>query len=767
MNGTNLPGGTIKTVAGFGTALNARLNDPVAVAVDRWGNLFILDSSNHRIRKVDTNSMITTVAGGGTSGLGDGGAATNAYLRPSGIAVDGFGNLLIADTDNNRIRKVDSSGIISTIAGNGVPSYSGDGGAAVNAGLNAPMRVALDSIGNLFISDFANSVIRKVNTNGIITTVAGPGTSGSPGDGGPATAAELGGPYGICLDSRNNLFITEYLNSRIRRVDTNGIITTVAGTGTNGYSGDGGSATNAQVYYPFDLSVDAASRLLIADGVNDRVRRVDAGGVITTIAGGGSTQKLGDGGTATNASLSTVMGIALDSSGNLFIADSYNNRVRKVDTSGIINTVAGTGIPGFFGDDGAGVNGVLFYPSGIAFDKRGNLFIADQMSNRIREVFPNGQIVTVAGRPSPGYSGDGGPATNARLNNPYGVALDSSGNLFIADTLNARVRKVDSNGNISTFAGGGSGGLGDGGAATNSTLIFPTGLAVDNADNLFIADGLIRKVDTNGIITTVSTTGSSDPVYAFGLFADKAGNLLIADYDGNRIRKLDTNGAVTTLAGNGDFGHSGDGGLATNATMFYPTAVIVDSCGNVLIADHASSGRIRKVDTAGIITTLAGGGTDFAGDGGPATNAALICPWSLALDGAGNLLVADQGHNRIRQVQLYASYPTLSFLPLSLTDVGDYSVLITNFSGSVTSDVARLTVAVRPDIQLFSRGNGCLNFTWASVSNLAYQVQYSSDLTSANWLNLGAAVTASNASSSVSDLMGSDRQRFYRVLWVH
>ena len=331
----------------------------------------------------------------------------------------------------------------------------------------------------------------------------------------------------------------------------------MAGVGTNGYSGDGGSATNAQLNYPFDVAVDLSGRLWIGDGVNMRVRRVDLGGVIGTVAGGSTLNNLGDGGAATNARLSNVMGIALDRTGGLFIADSFSHRVRKVDTSGIINTVAGTGISGFFGDDGAGVNGVLFNPSGIAFDKRGNLFIADQMSNRIREVFPSGQIVTAAGSLSPGYSGDGGPATNARLNNPYSVAFDSSGNLFIADTLNARIRKVDSNGNITTFAGGGSGGLGDGGPATNSTLTFPTGLAVDNADNLFIADGPIRKVDTNGIITTVSTADSSDPVDAFGLFVDKAGNLLIADYDGNRVRMLDTNGAMTTLAGNGSAGHSG------------------------------------------------------------------------------------------------------------------------------------------------------------------------------------------------------------------
>ncbi len=317
------------------------------MAVDASGNLFIADSDNSRIRKVGTNGIITTVAGNGIAGFfGDGGLATNAELSyPFGVAVDASGNLFIADFNNSRIRKVSTNGIITTVAGNGGGGYTGDRGLATNATLNYPNGVAVDTIGNVFIADTSNNVIRVVGTNGIINTVAGngygagAGFGGYSGDGGPATNAELNNPYGVAADANRNLFIADSNNGRVRKVGTNGIITTVAGGGTNGL-GDGGAATNAELSAT-GVVLDAIGNLFIANGGNDRIRKVVTIGIFTTVAGDGygtatsppwitSGGYSGDGGAATNAELYLPTAVAVDAIENLYIADYDNNRIRKV-----------------------------------------------------------------------------------------------------------------------------------------------------------------------------------------------------------------------------------------------------------------------------------------------------------------------------------------------------------------------------------------------------------------------------------------------------
>jgi len=344
-DGTNLSNpGIITTVAGGGSgglgdggpATNGNLNVPSDVAVDNSGNLYIADYYHSLIRKVDTNGIITTVAGGGSGGLGDGGPATNATLSTAyAVTVDAVGSLLIADSGNHRIRKVDTNGIISTIAGNGANGYSGDGGQATNASLSYPDGVIVDGFGNMFIGDSSNNRIREVNSNGIITTFAGNGTAAFSGDGGPATNASLNSPTFMALDSSGHLFFADYYNSRIRVVNSNGIVTTVAGGGGGGL-GDGGAATNASLNAPDGLAVDGFGNLVIGDTLHNRVREVNSNGTITTAVGGGAgggPDGLGDGGAATSATLSNPIGVALDASGNLFVADQYNGRIRKVTFS--------------------------------------------------------------------------------------------------------------------------------------------------------------------------------------------------------------------------------------------------------------------------------------------------------------------------------------------------------------------------------------------------------------------------------------------------
>ena len=315
-----------------GPATNAMLNSPYGVSVDVFGNLFLAEISNSRIRKVSTNGVITTIAGNGTNGYsGDGVPATNTSLcTPIDTILDASGNLFIADENNYRIRKVSTNGIIMTVAGNGTNVFSGDGGPATKAGLSHPIGIALDSCGNLFISDNAANRVRKVDTNGFITTVAGNGSPGYSGDGGAASKASLNSPTSVAVDAFGNLFFTELGNFRIRKVDTNGIITTVAGNGTSGYSGDGGPATNANLSPLLGLYMDAFGNLFISDSFNNRVRKVNVNGIITTVAGNGSPSYSGDGGAAANAGLNAPRGVVVDSSGNLFIADSGNSRIRMV-----------------------------------------------------------------------------------------------------------------------------------------------------------------------------------------------------------------------------------------------------------------------------------------------------------------------------------------------------------------------------------------------------------------------------------------------------
>ncbi len=422
---------------------------------------------------------IETVAGGGDLGeLGDGGPAVYADIRkPQGVALDAAGNLYITDSGNHLIRKVDAAGVISTIAGDGrrergVGAFGGDGGAATAAQFNWPEGLALDAAGNLYIADAGNHRIRKVDAAGVISTIAGDGTWWFGGDGGAATAAQLAWPQVMALDAAGNLYIADYYNHRIRKVDAAGVISTVAGGGTEEeFGGDGGAATAAQLNRPTGVALDAAGNLYIGDTRNHRIRKVDAAGVISTVAGDGTEGFGGDGGAATAAQLAWPQGVALDAAGNLYIADYHNHRIRKVDAAGVISTVAGDGTWGFGGDGGAATAARLGEPEGVALDAAGNLYIADYYNHRIRKVDAAGVISTIAGDGTKGFvgafggfvgafGGDGGAATAAQLNWPTDVALDAAGNLYIADSGNQRIRKVDAAGVISTIAGDGTEGFG-------------------------------------------------------------------------------------------------------------------------------------------------------------------------------------------------------------------------------------------------------------------------------------------------------------------
>ena len=685
--------GVITTVAGTtwrftgdgGPATNAPLGELRGIAVDAAGNLFATDASNQIVVKVSPTGIVTVVAGNGTSGSsGDGGPATSAQLnRPWGVAVDAAGNVYVAEDWGSRMRRVSNSGVITTVAGTGGAGFSGDGGPAVGATLKNPAGVAVDSVGNLYIADYTNQRIRRISPDGTITTVVGNGTAGYSGDGGPATLASLNSPIGIAVDTAGSLYIADTSNNRIRKIPRGGVITTVAGNGTCGFSGDLGPAVSASLCYPTSVAADAAGNLYIADHSNRRVRRVSPTGIITTVAGNGTAAFSGDGGVAVNASFYWPHGVAIDTTGNVHVTDAVNRRIRKFTPGGTIATVAGNGLYKAPNDGVLATSSFLNQPRDVVVDGAGNMYIVDGYNERVRKVGPAGIISTVAGNGVRGFSGDGGPATAASLGfAPYGsVALDSGGNLYISDSDSHRIRKVTPSGIISTVAGNGAAGFsGDGGPATQASLNWPWRVALDATGNLYVADrsnSRIRRISPTGIITTVAGNGiggfSGDGGAATsgslnnptGLAADFAGNLYVAEKEGNRIRRVSSGGVISTVAGDGTCRFSGDGGLAAAATLCGPHGVAVDRAGNLLIADTQNH-RVRKVDSVGIITTVAGTGSAvYSGDGGISLSASLNGPADVAVDSAGNLYIADTSNDRIRKV--LATPPGFSVAPAKLS----------------------------------------------------------------------------------------------------
>ena len=819
-NNANLPTSIISTVAGGGIgdgnpATNAILSEPEAVAIDAAGNVYIADEGNNRIRRVSTNGVITTVAGDGmnltpvgaarpegdpvshaenvpSNFSGDGGQATNATLfRPADVVLDADGDLLIADAGNNRVRKVDANGIITTIVGNGTATYAGDGGAATNASLSDPTGLALDAEGDLFIADSGNCVVRKVNPAGEISTVAGSGTYGFSGDGGQATNALLGGPYGVAVDVHGNLFVSDQGNQRIRLVNTQGLITTYAGTNTYGFFGDGGPATNAALWNPAGLALDAAGNLYVADVSNDRIRRIATSGIITTMTGTNVSGFFGDGLAATNAALSGPYGVRFDSEGDFYIADTYNGRIRKVGVNDLIGTVAGDGTASFLGDGGPAGAAAFSEISALAFDNAGNLYVADTGNSRIRRVGTNGIVTTYAGNGASDYSGDLAAATNASFYYPVGVAVDAAGDVFVADELNNRIRKITASGIISTVAGTNTAGFGgDGGPAANALLNGPSGVALDSAGDLYVADRgneRIRMMNTKGFITTVAGNGAAGP-YLIGTYSgdggaataaglsypsavtlDAAGNLYISDAFNYRIRVVGTNGIINTFAGNGSRAFAGDGGRATNASIGLVFGMSVDTSSNLLFADNTFN-RIREVSPSGIINTIAGDGTAaFAGDGGAATNASLGAPSDIVPDQSGNWYIADTGNARIRKVTNLTPGPTLTLSDVTADQAGDYQFVVTNSSGSVTSSIAVLTVASVPFIyQTAHNANDSLTLDFVSEPASTNVLLTATNLSpSAIWLPFATNVANANGDGQFS-YTNTTRlpERFYRFSTV-
>ena len=568
---------TIRTVAGTVDvaegvpATEARLFNPHAVALDSAGNAYVAEASNHRVRKIDTSGIITTIAGTGERGYaGDGGPATQAELdSPRGIGVNWLGEIFVADNGNDVVRKIDVLGRISTITTSS-PLFNPDG-------------LALDLFGNIVVAEshVRNHLVRRIDVRGNVTTIAGVAgqRGGFEGDG-SAARARLNYPRAVAADAAGNVYVADSFNQRVRKIDPAGTIRTIAGTGERGYTGDGGPAMDAQLAGPNGVLVDAAGNVYISDSGNYRVRKVDSSGMIETIAGTGEPGNFGNGGPAVEARLLYPRNLAMDSSDNLFIADTGNDTVRRISGSGTIEPVAGAGEPFDKRDGGPASLAQFRYPSDIAADAAGNVYVLD--SNQVRRIDPNGMIAAIAGTGEYGHSGDGGPAIAAELRNPTELALDAAGNLYLGERFGYRVRKIDAAGTITTIAGTGERGFsGDGRAATEAQLGTLRSVAADSLGNLYIADSYnhrVRKIDTSGVITTYVGTGVRDRSSEFGY--------VVSTGDGPSDYRWEPSGIAPAAA----------------ARLSSPNELAVDANDILYVFDSGNrssfNARVGKIDTA-------------------------------------------------------------------------------------------------------------------------------------------------------------------------
>jgi uncharacterized protein (TIGR03437 family) len=715
-------------------ATSVQIGQMTGITTDDQENVYVSSAEFTMVFKIAPNGVVTVVAGNGLPGGGSGVAVGASLYSPAGLAVDQSGNLYIADGAVNVVHKVDTSGIISTVAGTGAGGHSGDGGPAAEAELISPNALAVDKSGNLYIAE-VGGYVRQVTPGGTISTVAGNGLPGYTGDGGPATKATFNYPTGLAVDAAGNIYLADQYNCAVRKFVPGGNINTVAGGKCGQTSGDGGPASDAQIGFITGVAIDSSGALYISDASNENIRRVSAAGIISTFAGNSQTGFSGDGGPALQASFNSPGVLAVDSTGAVVVVDLANNRLRRIAGNGIINTIAGETFTN--GDAGASTDAVLTNPGQIAVDAAGNVYVPDSSQYRVRRIASSGIITTVAGTGTPGYSGDGGPATTANINGANAVAVDQAGDLFIAVGI---IRRVDaSTGAITTFAGGngsagtysGNGTGGDGGPAIAATINFITSMAVDAGGNVYLTDliklangtlqgGVVRRITTDGNIHTYAGAG-----FGFGGDGSPAikallgnnltisigpdGSLYIADLDNNRVRRVDPgSGIISTVAGNGQAGPSGDGGQAKSAGVA-PWSINVDKAGNIYIG---SPGIVRKVNPAGVIGTYAGSGLyQTGGDGELSKDASMGLVSSLATDAAGNVYLVDG--KRIRIVEAVAPVLTISPVSLNFTSTGatNQSITVSNGAASGTMNWAAIATT--------NSGGDWLTVTPASGSSVA------------------------------------------------
>jgi sugar lactone lactonase YvrE len=622
-----------------GTGSDAQFSAPRGVAVDSAGNLYVADSSNHTIRKVTAAGVTTTLAGvAGTQGTTSANPAK--FVEPFGVAVDSSGNVYVADTNNNAIRKITAAGVVTTLAGgSGMGSTDGTGSAAK---FREPHGLVLDSAGNIYVSDYMNHAVRKVTQEGVVTTLAGSlGNSGFTN--GQGTAARFSSPQGIAIDSSGNLYLAESHNRTIRKITPSGLVTSL-------YESSGGA-----LGAPSGVAVDASGNVYVADYGSHVIKKITAAGVLSLVAGTSTTSGSTDG-ASTAALFYLPSAVAVDSANNLYVADTSNNTIRKITSGGTVSTLAGLATRSS-SVNGTGSAARFADPYAIAVDGSGNAYVADATDHSIRKITAAGVVTTLAGNPGTYGSADGSGSA-ALFKAPLGIAADSSGTVYVADTGNSTIRKITPAGVVTTLAGkAGMEGATDG-TGTAARFYSPYGVATDSAGNVFVleAAGVVRKITAAGVVTTLAGTANSPGLVdgtgttarfsvPFDLTVDTAGNIYVSDHGNHAVRKITPAGVVTTLAGSGSSGYAN--GTGTAAQFKFPSGIGVDTAGNVFLADTDNQ-VIRKITPDGVVTTVAGTHALGSADG-VGTAASFYNPKDVAFDASGNMYVTDRGNHTIRK----------------------------------------------------------------------------------------------------------------------
>jgi sugar lactone lactonase YvrE len=721
----------------------ARFHSPAAVAVDHAGNLYVADVQNNTIRKVSPGGVVSTLAGlAGVAGSTDGTGTAARFSSPQGIAVDSSGTLYVADSGNSTIRRITPSGVVTTLAGTAGALGSGDGiGAA--AWFWYPRAIAVDSAGTLYVAD--NSTIRKIAAGGVVSTLAGkPGPWGNAD--GTGSAAQFTSPGGIAVDAAGTVFVADSGNNKIRKITPDGVVTSLA-------DGNG----NVQFFYnPLGVAVDRAGVIYVANSSYNLINKITPGASVTVLAGTDSNNY--SGGTADGsgdaARFTRPGGLAVDGAGMVFVADTNNHTIRKITADGVVSTLAGLAVA-VGNTDGTGAAARFDYPGGVAVDGSGNIYVSDAGRQTIRKITPAGAVTTIFGTSV--VLSDSDRSAGGYIFYDTGMAVDRTGNIYEIDSRFQSIIKITPGGGTTTLAGYLSfiGGSADG-TGTAAQFNGPRGLAADGAGNVYVTDTgnqTIRKIAPGGVVTTLAGTpgggggvvdgtgASARFFYPLAIAVDGAGNVYVED--DSTIRKIAPSGVVTTLAGTAGVSGRADGTGAA-AQFTFDSGVVnrlaVDGAGTVYVLDRLNS-TLRKITAGGVVTTIAGQAGKIGCDDGVGTAAGFSSPAGVAVDSAGNLYVADAGNQAIRKgvpagppvitaqplsqtvtegtsvqfsvtasavptptYQWYfsgspfsgATANTLSFSSARSTDAGDYTVIVTNQLGAVTSSKATLTVATAP-----------------------------------------------------------------------
>ncbi len=768
--------GSIGSADGVGTW--ASFYHPFDVAVDGFGNVYVADAGNNKIRKISPTGFVSTLAGSGNVDSNDGSGSAASFSSPQGIAVDASGNVYVGDYWSYKIRKVSPRGIVSTLAGTGIVGKAD--GAAIDASFDRPSGLTIDASGNVYVADFGNNKIRKVSTTGVVSTFAGNGNQGDLDTLG--VAASFNAPSNVDIDASGNVYVADMQNGKIRKISPTGLVSTLAGNNM-GINGDGiGSAASFGI--TFGVAVDTSGNVYVADYGNNKIRKVSPIGVVNTIAGNGSWSSIDS--TGTDASFKSPVAVAVASNGYIYVADSWNHKIRKISpafgysispalpaglsfngSTGIISgtpkkaipasnyvvtainaggsssftiniailqtvapnisytggnkvftvgklitpispsntggtvtgigqvtvsTFAGSGSSG--SSDNIGTLASFNAPYDVALDGLGNLYVADMGNNNIRKISPSGVVSTLAGKGSQGSKDSIG--TLASFDGPSSVSVDDSGNVYVADLRNHTIRKINSTGLVTTLAGCRTIGIGNG-IGKAACFYFPFGVAVDGNGNVTVADTYnhkIRRISPSGLVNDFvgsgiygSGFGSNDGIgnstsfyFPSGLAVDGLGNVYVADYNNHKIRKISPLGVVSTLAGSGN--PDSTDGVGASASFNYPSDVAVDGLGNVYVADTYNQ-KIRKITPSGLVSTLAGNGSQGSDDG-IGLSASFNFPNGLAVDSIGNVYVADRSNSKIRKISSTYGYSVSPALPAGLIINGNTGI-ITGTPSVVTS----------------------------------------------------------------------------------